>query len=163
MDANGVYIWYYNICKREVWLMSKGIVPDQKDENIDLGRFIHENYYKRTDKEISFGNVKFDVMFRSKEKLVIGETKKSSKFYNASKYQLLFYLKVLKEAGINAEGVLLYPEERKRVEVKLSSEEEEELGNMCSEIEQIINLDKVPKVEKNKYCNNCGYRLYCYA
>ena len=122
MGTNGTLVWFYKICKREVWLMSKNILPDQMDENIDLGRFIHENSYQRKEKEVLFGNVKFDVVFENEDKLVIGETKKTSKYENASKYQLAYYLFVLKDSGINAEGVLLYPEEKKRTKVILTKE-----------------------------------------
>ena len=120
MEVTGTLVWYYKICKREVWMMARGILPDQKDENIDYGRFLHEETYKRNEKEVMFGNVRFDVIFKNEEKLVIGETKKTSKYEDASKYQLAFYLKVLKEAGIYAEGQLLYPEEKKRVDVILT-------------------------------------------
>jgi len=34
---NGTLIWYYFICKREVWLISHGITADQEDENIEIG------------------------------------------------------------------------------------------------------------------------------
>ncbi|WP_368491081.1 Dna2/Cas4 domain-containing protein [Clostridium sp. BJN0013] len=47
MDINGVFLWYYNICKRELWFMSRKIVPDQQDENVDIGRFIYKNTYKK--------------------------------------------------------------------------------------------------------------------
>ena len=60
---NGTLMWYYGICKREVWLMSRNIVPDQSDTNIDIGRFLHETAYSRNKKEIEFGNVKFDVLY----------------------------------------------------------------------------------------------------
>ena len=62
MDVNGTLFWYYNICKREVWLMTRQIVPDQQDDNISFGRFLHETTYQRNKKEILFGNVKFDVI-----------------------------------------------------------------------------------------------------
>lgn len=163
MEVNGTMLWYYNICKREVWLMSRNIVPDQKDENVDLGRFIHENTYKRNDKEISFGNVKFDVLMHSKKELIIGETKKSSKYGEASKWQLLYYLKVLKEIGVDAKGLLLYPEEKKRVEVNLNEENEIKLNDMVNEIEKILAQSKPPKVNKINQCKSCAYREYCYA
>lgn len=89
MEVNGTLIWYYNICKREVWLISHGIIPDQQNENVDLGRFIHENYYKRSKKEIQFGNVVFDVLYETGNELVIGETKKLLnlwKLHNGSYY-----------------------------------------------------------------------------
>lgn len=163
MEVNGTLLWYYNICKREVWLMSHNIIPDQHDENIDLGRFIHEYSYQRQDKEISFGNVKFDVLLENKKEMLIGETKKSSKFSEASKWQLLYYLKTLRTAGINAKGLLLYPEERKRVSVELNKESEEKLNEMIEDIQKICLKDLPPQVKKIGYCKNCGYREYCYA
>lgn len=163
MGANGTLVWFYKICKREVWLMSKNILPDQMDENIDLGRFIHENSYQRKEKEVLFGNVKFDVVFENEDKLVIGETKKTSKYENASKYQLAYYLFVLKDSGINAEGVLLYPEEKKRTKVILTKELEDELKDIIKEIEEIQEKDIPPELKKINFCKNCGYREYCYS
>lgn len=163
MDVNGTLLWYFNICKREVWLMNKNIVPNQNDENIALGKFLHEKTYKRKDKEIVFGNVKFDVVLESKDRLVIGETKKSSKFEEASKWQLMYYLWTLKKAGINASGVLLYPNEKKRVEIELDKQNEKTLIKYVEEIENICQLEVPPKVCECKYCKNCGYREYCYA
>ena len=163
IEVNGTLVWFYNICKREVWLMSRNIVPDQHNENIEIGRFIHEYSYKRKEKEISFGSVKFDVMFKSKEKLVIGETKKSSKYKEASKWQLIFYLKVLKEAGINADGVLLYPEEKKREEVILNDENIKKLEEIIKDIKKICNKESPEPVKKIDFCKNCAYKEYCYA
>ena len=163
MGANGTLVWFYKICKREVWLMSKNILPDQMDENIDLGKFIHENSYQRKEKEVLFGNVKFDVVFENEDKLVIGETKKTSKYENASKYQLAYYLFVLKDSGINAEGVLLYPEEKKRTKVILTKELEDELKDIIKEIEEIQEKDIPPELKKINFCKNCGYREYCYS
>ena len=163
MGANGTLVWFYKICKREVWLMSKNILPDQMDENIDLGRFIHENSYQRKEKEVLFGNVKFDVVFENEDKLVIGETKKTSKYENASKYQLAYYLFVLKDSGINAEGVLLYPEEKKRTKVILTKELEDELKDIIKEIEDIQEKNIPPELKKINFCKNCGYREYCYS
>ncbi len=163
MDINGTHIWYYKICKRETWLMMRNIVPDQHDENIDLGRFMHEFYYKRDKKEIAFGNVKFDILFQSKNEIVIGENKKSSKYEEASKWQLLYYLKVLKKAGINAKGQLVYPSERKRVNLELTKEVEDELNNIIDEIEKLSKMKKPPKVKKISFCKNCGYREFCFS
>lgn len=163
MEISGTLIWYYKICPREVWLMYHDIVPDQKDENIDYGRFLHEKTYRRNDKEILFGNVRFDVIFKNKNKLVIGETKKSSKYEEASKYQLAYYLLVLEESGIEAEGQLLYPEEKKRVDVKLTEDMREELRQIEHAVEEICALLVPPVPEKISFCRNCGYKEYCYS
>lgn len=163
MEVNGTLIWYYKICKREVWLMSRNIVPDQSDENIDYGRFLHEHTYQRNKKEILFGNVKFDVLLHNKEELVIGETKKSSTYEEASKWQLLYYLKVLDEAGISARGQLLYPEEKKRVDVEWTEETKVQLEEIQREVQKIMDLEYPPKIEKGRFCAKCGYNEYCFA
>lgn len=159
---NGTLIWYYFMCHREVWLMYRNILPDQNDENIDIGRFIHEETYKRKNKEISFGNVRFDVIMKSKGKLIIGETKKSSKYEEASKWQLLYYLKQLRESNIEAEGLLLYPEEKKRVEIKLTKENLEKLCEVEKSIEKLL-IGAAPKKVKKALCKKCGYREYCWS
>lgn len=163
MYVNGTMVWYYNVCKREVWLMSRAIVPDQHDENIDIGRFIHERTYSRNDKEISFGNVKFDVIFKSKDQITIGETKKSSKYAEASKWQLMYYLNELKNANIKAKGVLLYPEEKKKTNIELTKDDICKLNEISIDIEKICKMDSPPTVKKVAFCKNCAYREYCYS
>ena len=163
MEVNGTLIWYYHICPREVWLMSHSIVPDQQDDAIDYGRFLHERSYKRNKKEIAFGNVKFDVLLETGDQIVIGETKKSSTYMEASKWQLLYYLQVLEEAGIHASGMLLYPEERKRIPVELDASAEAILKTTQEAIADLQQQEKPPKVKRCRYCFHCGYREYCYS
>lgn len=139
------------------------ITPDEHDTNIEIGRFIHENTYQRNKKEIQFGHVKFDVFMHEGNKMIIGETKKSSRYHDASKYQLLYYLSVLEDAGIEAQGLLLYPEEKKRVEVILDEQSRKELEKAIADIQQIITQEYAPQVKKSNFCRNCGYREYCYA
>lgn len=118
--VNGTLIWYYYICKREVWLMGHNIIPDQENENIELGRFIHENTYKRSKKEIVFGSVKFDILEEKDGQLVIGEIKKSSKYKKSAVMQLAYYLMELEKANINAVGEIRYPKEKKKELIKLT-------------------------------------------
>lgn len=163
MEVNGTLIWFYKICKREVWMMAHNILPDQKDENIDFGRFMHEHSFERNEKEVLFGNVRFDVIFKSEDELVIGETKKTSKYQEASKYQLAFYLKVLKNAGIDARGRLLYPTEKKRVDIELTEDLENEIDQIQIEIIRIAEAEKPSLPKKIPFCRNCGYKEYCFA
>lgn len=39
ISVTGTFIWYYYICKREVWLISRQLSPDERDENVEWGRF----------------------------------------------------------------------------------------------------------------------------
>jgi len=117
VSINGTLIWYYYICKREVWLMSRYIVPDQENANIDLGRFIHDEAYERQKKEINLGNIVLDIFRKEKGQLIIGEVKKTSRYEKSAMMQLAFYLKELKEHGVNASGELLFPKERKKLKL----------------------------------------------
>ena len=50
IEVTGTDIWYYFICEREAWLNIHKIMPDEDDENIEIGRFIHEYRYGRNKK-----------------------------------------------------------------------------------------------------------------
>lgn len=75
MDVNGTHIWYYFICKREVWLITHQIAADQEDDNLEIGRFISETSYQRQKKEMLIGNIKVDRIRREGDTLVVGEVK----------------------------------------------------------------------------------------
>jgi len=159
----GTYVWYYCICKREVWLLSRGITPDQSDENLDIGRFLHENAYQRERKEIDLYGMKLDILKNKSGQLVIGEIKKSSKFLDSAKMQLLYYLHELKKMGINASGILLIPEEKKRHCITLDEESIKKLHEVTEGIKRIVSSDIPPKPEKISFCKNCAYAELCWS
>ncbi|WAA11987.1 CRISPR-associated protein Cas4 [Fervidibacillus halotolerans] len=159
----GTDIWYYMICPREVWLMIHEIAPNQEDDNIEIGRFIHEYRYERQKKELDLENVKIDRIKQKGETLIIQEIKKSSKFIESAKFQLLFYLYQLKKMGIDAKGELTFPEERKKETVELTDESIEKLEKIINDIYRIANLEVPPEPKKIKYCRNCAYKEYCWA
>ena len=162
LAVNGTLIWYYYICKREVWLIAHGIEPPQENELISIGRLIHEEYYKKFKKELFVDNkIKIDIL---EGKKVIGEVKKSSKYLESAKMQLAFYLYYLKTTkGKKLEGELLIPEERKRIRVKLIPELEKEVEKAVLEIEEIVKRPTPPPATKTKYCKNCAYREFCWS
>lgn len=143
--------------------MAHQIEPEQDDENIKIGRLIGENAYQRDKKEIDVGTGKFDLIKTEKGELVVGEIKKSSRFVESATKQLLFYLMQLKEMGIEARGELLIPEEKKKIQVFLDKDSEQEIQRAIDHIIFIINQEFPPKPEKNKYCRNCAYKEFCWA
>lgn len=161
--VTGTLIWYYYICKRQVWLLAHGLEPDQDDENIRIGRLIGEISYAREKKEVDISTGKFDVMRREGENLVVGEIKKSSRFIESAGKQLLFYLWQLKEMGIEAKGELLIPEEKKKIEFILDDESEKELKEAVKQIERIVSDALPPPPEKSRYCIKCAYAEFCWA
>ncbi|AUG56932.1 CRISPR-associated protein Cas4 [Acetivibrio saccincola] len=160
---SGTLIWYYYICKREVWLISRALEPDQEDENIVIGKFIHENSYSREKKELDFGNIKVDITDNKDGSIIVQEIKKSSKFIESARMQLLFYLYEIRKTSADTKGILLIPEEKKREEVILDEESEEKLEKAIEDIKKIVSMEKPPKAEKIKYCRNCAYSEMCWA
>lgn len=159
----GTLVWYYHICKREVWLMVRNIVPDKDDQNMALGRFISESTYKRNKKEIRLENITVDLSKLEDNKIIIGEVKKSSKAPEAAEMQLAFYLYKLKEYGIEAEGELLFPKEKKKKKVILDEKLYQRLETTIEEIRMIAIKDVPPSAIKIGYCANCAYREFCWS
>jgi len=159
----GTLIWYYFICKREVWLMSRQINPFQDNPFLDIGRYIQNTSYQREKKSIRIQNIEIDLIQKIDGKYVIAEVKKSSKFLESAKMQLVFYLSLLKRYGINTEGELLFPEERKRVKVMLDRKIQQKLDNAIKDIRHIISQNTPPPPIRVVWCKNCAYKDFCFA
>ena len=158
----GVMVQYYFTCKRELWFFSRGLNFDFENEDMLIGRFLHRESYERDWKEVTLGNAKLDVVVRRGGVEVI-EVKKSSKLEEPARWQLKYYLYLLKRAGTNAKGVIAYPEEGRREEVKLSEEDVATLERAVEDIERVIALETPPKVERKPYCRRCAYRDFCWV
>jgi len=163
MYISGTIFWYYTICKREVWLMSRQIVSEQENDFLMLGRMIHDKSYKLQKKEIVFENCKFDMITGKSGKQIIGEIKKSSKSIDSAIMQLKYYLYRLHKRSINTEGVIKIPTEKKTVPVKLELSDIETIDKMCIDIENIIQLDIPPLPEYKRVCNSCSYADFCFS
>ena len=162
ITINGTLIWYYYICKREVWLIGHGMEPEQENDYMALGRHIHEIFYQRRKKELTIDNtIKIDIL---PGRRVIGEIKKSSRYLESAKMQVAFYLYYMKrEKGTNMEGLLLIPEERRRIKVLLTPELEAEIKKAVEDIERILSMERPPPAVKVHYCRKCAYRSMCWA
>lgn len=163
ISVTGTLIWYYCVCKREVWLLAHGLEADQEHELLELGRIISESSYKRDKKEIEIGNIKADLIRKADGQIIVGEVKKSSKFKEAATMQLLHYLNILKQRGIDARGKLFFPEEKKTIDVELNDEFIKRLEKIEAEILNIIYKKQPPQAEKNRFCNTCAYSEFCFA
>lgn len=159
----GTYIWYYFICKREVWLLSRGITADQENTNLEIGRYLHEHSYERERKEVEFAGMKLDIVKQKGGQLVIGEIKKTSKYLESARMQLLHYIGELEKTGVKVSGVLLVPKEKTREEVNLDQEAKNKLGQVKEDIWHIVCMEKPPEAVKNHYCPTCAYTEMCWA
>lgn len=159
-DITGVMVQYFVVCKRELWFYIKQINMNYNNDDISIGKAIHEKSYKRENKEIRIDNIVFDFVKKDDE-LVIFEIKKSSKLTIGAKYQLYFYLYTLKLLKTNVKGMLVYPKERKREEIILNNEIIKEMENIFEGILKISNLKIPPIAEIKPYCKGCSFYELC--
>jgi len=160
----GTLIWYAMICDREVWLMAHEIEPERDDARLEWGRFLGEITYSRTRrKEISLPGMRLDLVESEGPRLVVGEVKSSSRFVDAARMQVLFYLWRLREMGVEAEGELRFPEERRRAKVVLDEEGEQQLKAVMERVEAIRGLPQPPPAKRIRYCRSCAYRELCWS
>lgn len=160
--VQGTKFNYYYICKRKLWLFSKGICMEGSNDRVQQGKITHEDSYKskEVDKEkLIDGIIKIDIL----EKESVREVKLTSKMQSSDRMQLLYYLYYLKQLGINKTGTLNYVKEKKVEHVNLTEEYEKEIENTLVDINKILRLKLPPKIEKYSICNKCSYYEFCYV
>lgn len=163
MQVNGTLINYYFHCKRQCYLHSNRLNLEDNSEQVKIGKAIHEE--KSADKsnsEIAIDNIRLDKL--TKEYLT--EVKKSDADVEAAKWQLLYYLKVLKNKGVVRKGKLEFVEknksDKKVMILQLTEELENELDGYINEIQDLIVDDKPPEILNSSKCKKCAYYEYCY-
>lgn len=162
MKVNGTLTNYYFHCRRQCYLHGNRLNLEDNSEIVKVGKAIHEEREKVTGTEVSIENIRVDKI--SKDYLT--EVKKSDADPEASKWQLLFYLKVLKEKGIIRKGKLEYVEknrtDKKIVIIELGEEEEKILKQVEKEIEELLSGDWIPEGKMQSQCKKCAYYEYCF-
>lgn len=161
LNIQGVKINYYYICKRKLWLFTKGITMEQNSDRVMSGKLIHENSYKKEKhKELLIDNLlRLDIMNSE----YVREVKISSKMKKADKMQLYYYLYYLKKIGINKKGMINYVKEKRQEEIELTAEKETEIEKTIENIIKISTLKKPPRLEKLTYCTKCAYYEFCFV
>ena len=108
---------------------------EDESENVKIGKAIHEEKYdKEKNREIAIDNIKLDKLTTK----YLTETKKSDADIEAAKWQLLYYLKVLKSKGIIRKGKLEIVEKNKQNKAII-------IVDLTDEIEQKLNMIDVYK------------------
>lgn len=163
MVLTGTQISYYIVCPLKLWYFSHGITMEQTSDIVAVGKYIHENTYKKSKKEILIDS-KIGIDFIKKgSEIILHEVKKSKKLECAHYYQLLYYIYYLKrKKGIeNVSGVIDYPEQRDTKRIELTPDAEKELEDIIRKAEEVVAGDCPPKPQKKTYCRKCSYFEFC--
>jgi CRISPR-associated exonuclease Cas4 len=149
-------VQYYYVSKKELWYYANNIDVSGEDENVKIGRQIDKSSYDRETKHVIIDStIAIDIV---EDEDTIYEVKKSSRMEKPAKMQLKYYLWYLKnKKGIEMTGVLAYPEERKREEVELTPEDEEEIERVVEEIREIIKRPEPPEGDLEDFPKNSSY------
>ena len=167
MKITGTLINYYFHCKRQCWLFGNRINLENNSEDVRIGRVLHElKDEEKGNTGISIENIKIDKI--TKDYLI--EIKKSDADIEAVKWQVLLYLKKLKDKGINKKGKIEFIEKNKQDKkihyIELTDEYEKELIELSNKINNLLAAECPPpliqQAKVSNKCKKCAYYTYCY-
>lgn len=163
MQVNGTLINYYFHCKRQCYLHGNRLNLEDNSEQVKIGKAIHDERAENSkNSEVAIDNIRLDKLTRD----YLTEIKKSDADMEAAKWQLLYYLKVLKEKGIVRKGKLEFVEKNKRdkktIILELTEELEQKLECYIEEIEKLLEESNPPECIHKATCKKCAYYEYCY-
>ena len=160
-EITGVMIYYYEVCKRKLWYFYNEIQMEQGNENVEIGKTIDEETYRRDKKHINIDNIINIDFIRSKG--ILHEVKKSNKIEEASILQVKYYLYFLKKKGVgNIKGKIDYPLLKQSIDVELSEEDIINIEDILKDIKDIVELKTPYPLEKKKICKSCAYYDLCF-
>lgn len=173
MVITGTHFNYFQVCKRKLWLFSKGINMEHTSDIVYDGKLLHETSYpQRTERyeEILISAQLEDVTLHGKidyfdaRNNTVHEIKRSDKVEAAHTRQLKFYIWLLELNGIkDANGLLEYPKLRKTDKVLLENKDREKLKKVVHEIKKLAESDTCPPVIHARICKSCSYFDFCYS
>jgi len=161
LKTNGIKVNYYFICKRKLWLFDKKLGMEGTSEKVSLGKLLHEySYPKERKRNVLIDNlISIDIVNDE----TVSEVKYSKKMEEANRWQLYYYLFYLEQLGIKRRGLVNYPRQMRKEEIKLTEEVKEKLVEILKDIKAILSLPQPPSVERKSYCRKCAYYYFCFV
>lgn len=157
----GVMMQYYVVCERELWFHSRHIEIDRGNAAIVRGTHVDDTAYEEKRRNVSIdGTIAIDVLDDGR----VMEVKPSSKLTEPAELQLLYYLWYLdRVVGVETDGVLAHPTERKRQPVELDEEATERVEDSIRGIHDVVTSDSPPPAEEKPVCESCAYHDFCWS
>lgn len=147
---------------RQCYLHGNRLNFEDNSEDVKIGKALHEKKLNGNNSEIAIDNIKLDKI--NAEYLI--EIKKSDSDVEAAKWQLIYYLSVLKKKGIVRKGKLEFIEKNKTnnkvIYVELTEGLEKELLTIQEKIKNLLAKDRPPTASNKPICKKCAYYEYCY-
>lgn len=159
--VTGVMMQYYVVCERELWFLSRDVEINRDTVSVVRGTNVDNSAYSEKRRNMSIGGtIALDLLDDGR----VVEVKPPSKLTEPARMQLLYYLWYLKHvAGVEKEGVLAHPRERKREPVELTAEREEKIEEAIRGIYSVVTRETPPPAEEKPYCPSCAYHDFCWS
>lgn len=162
LHYKGTQVAYYVVCKRKLWLFSKGVGFEHLSEKVAMGKLLDQESFKRENKEYFDENINIDFL-KTREGVVVHEIKYSDALEDAHFMQVKYYIYYLRLKGVNvSHGVIHYPKSRRLKKVEFLQKDYEEINQIINMMDKVLSLKTPPPVEKKNYCKNCAYFEFCY-
>ncbi|CAM3367166.1 CRISPR-associated protein Cas4 [Rhodothermus bifroesti] len=175
--VTGTLVNYYVLCRRRVWLAVHGLWMEHESELVALGRLLDETSY--TD-ELRHVNVEAEgpeglrlagrIDWAELRDGVLHETKHSPRALEAHRWQLRFYLWLLKLLGVTRtdgqpfRGQLNFPRQRRTENIILEPEHETRLNEIVQAIYQTATQAlPPPRLVNRRFCKKCAYEELCFG
>lgn len=162
MKVNGTLVNYFFHCKRQCYLYGNRMNMEDNSELVQIGRALHEEKAAgSSNAEVAIENIQVDHLTKD----YLTEIKKSDADAVAARWQLYFYLSVLKSKGIIRKGRLQFIEKKtgagKTEILELTPEIEQALAQYLLQIEELLAKEEVPAPLHLPQCRKCAYDEYC--
>lgn len=145
--------------------MSRAMIADQDHDYLQIGNLIEEKSFERDKKSVYIPQIgaMVDMVRKQQGKYQIIEIKKSSKTLESGKIQLKYYLYLLKQQGIEADGVIKIPTERVSEDITLTETDIKEIDLLLQKIQNVLELPAPPPAKRIRQCPKCAHFEFCWA
>jgi CRISPR-associated exonuclease Cas4 len=161
LRVTGVMMQYYHVCERELWFVANDIEIDRNNASVVRGTAVDERSYGDRNREnLRLGMVSLDLLEDGR----VVEIKPSSALTEPAEMQLSYYLWYLdRVAGVERDGVLAHPRERRREPVELTADRADAVESAIRGIADIIDRPEPPAAEEKPFCESCAYHDFCWC
>lgn len=159
---SGTLVNYYLHCHRQAWLHNIGLHVEDLSDKVKNGKWIDRNTFTRKSEiEIAGERIEADFIDENKSPIEVHEVKASKLPKKDHEFQIGFYLRKLSEKGVNAVGIIHYPEINRIIRVNLD-DIKMELDKVIEEMILAMNGDCPPRLPF-KLCKGCAFSEFCYS
>lgn len=176
LRIGGMLIGYYLVCPRKAWLSMRGVWMEQESDAVAMGRLVDRSSYQRRastflEAEAPDGTrLVGQIDGASLSEGVLHETKLGRSCEEAHRWQLRFYLWLLRLCGVTRadgqsfRGELNYPKLRRTEAVALGPADEKTLADIVVKLVDLWEAEiPPPRLTKRRFCKRCAFEELCYG